>query len=146
MALVLHDGRSQAQTRGYYTKERGFYLPKFAPATIGFEPSPDSDKARRQISNQIQFGSLKLRFIGPTRFEVKQNLLAFDFTEFQLWGGDRLLFKKAFRGGQAKIEAFEDLPLAKLPFFAFFLVTDDFIAARGRGGGLALWFRDVNKT
>jgi hypothetical protein len=57
-----------------------------------------------------------------------------------------LLFKKAFWSGQAKIEAFEDLSTAQLPFFAFFLVTDDLIAARGRGGGLALWFRDVNKT
>jgi hypothetical protein len=123
---------------------KGFYLPKFAPATIGFEPKPDSDKARGQISNQIQLGRLKLRFIGPARFEGKQNLLAFDFTEFQFWGGDRLLFKKPFRGGQAKIEAFEALPIAKLPFFAFFLVTDDLIAARGRGGGLALWFRDAD--
>ena len=123
---------------------KGFYLPKFAPATIGFEPSPDSDKARGQISNQIQLGHLKLRFIGPARFEAKQNLWAFDFTEFQFWAGDRLLFKKPFRSGQAKIEAFEDLPIAKLPFFAFFLVTDDLIAARGRGGGLALWIRDAD--
>ena len=70
--------------------------------------------------------------------------MAFDFTEFQFWGGDRLLFKKAFRGGQAKIEAFEDLPVAKLPFFAFFLINEDLIAARGRGGGLALWIRDAD--
>ena len=123
---------------------KGFYLPKFAPATLGFEPTPDSNKVTGQISNQIQLGRLKLRFIGPARYEAKQNLLAFDFTEFQFWGGDRLLFKKGFRGGQAKIEAFGDLPIAKLPFFAFFLVTEDMIAARGRGGGLALWIRDVD--
>jgi len=36
---------------------------------------------------------------------------------------------------------FYDQPIAKLPFFAFFLVTEDFIAARGRGGGLALGLR-----
>jgi hypothetical protein len=120
----------------------GFYLPKFSPATLGFEPTPDSSKARGHISNQIQFGRLKFRLIGPARYEGKQNLLVFDFTEVQFWGGDRLLFKNAFRGGQAKIEAFADLPIAKLPFFAFFLITEDFIAARGRGGGLALWIRD----
>jgi len=123
-----------------------FYLPKFAPATLGFEATPDSDKVTGQISNQILLGNLKLRFIGPARFEAKKNLLAFDFTEFQYWGGDRLLFKKAFRGGQTKIEAFEDLSIAQLPFFAFFLVTDELIAARGRGGGLAFWFRDADKT
>jgi len=33
---------------------------------------------------------------------------------------------------------FYDQPIAKLPFFAFFLVTEDFIAACGRGGGLLL--------
>jgi len=38
---------------------------------------------------------------------------------------------------------FYDQPIAKLPFFAFFLVTEDFIAARGRGGGLALWVKET---
>ena len=36
----------------------------------------------------------------------------------------------------------QHVPIAKLPFFAFFLITENLIAARGRGGGLALWIKD----
>ncbi len=48
-----------------------------------------------------------------------------------------------FRGGKATATDFYHQPIAKLPFFAFFLVTEEFIAARGRGGGLALWVKEV---
>ncbi|MBE9256152.1 hypothetical protein IQ228_01760, partial [Dolichospermum sp. LEGE 00246] len=41
-----------------------------------------------------------------------------------------------------EIKDFNEQPIAKLAFFAFFLVTEDMIAARGRGGGLALWIRE----
>ncbi|MBD2057640.1 hypothetical protein H6F88_16720 [Oculatella sp. FACHB-28] len=92
-------------------------------------------------SNQIQLGSFKLKFTGPAKYLGKKNLLAFDFTQVQLELGDRSLFTADFRGGKAKKAAFEQIAITKLPFFAFFLVTEEFIAARGRGGGLALWIQ-----
>jgi hypothetical protein len=39
---------------------------------------------------------------------------------------------------------FRDISIGRLPFFAFFAVTPTFIAARGRGGGLAIWVRKEN--
>ena len=36
---------------------------------------------------------------------------------------------------------FQDIGIGRLPFFAFFAVTDSFLAARGRGGGLAMWLK-----
>jgi len=54
---------------------------------------------------------------------------------------DRAVYSGEFRGGKEK--EIYDQPIAKLPFFAFFLVTEDFIAARGRGGGLALWVKET---
>ena len=39
-------------------------------------------------------------------------------------------------------EFFYEKPIAKLPFFVFFLVTENMIAARGKGGGLALWVKE----
>ena len=51
------------------------------------------------------------------------------------------IYTGKFRGGKAATTDFYSQPIAKLPFFAFFLVTYDFIAARGRGGGLALWVK-----
>ena len=43
---------------------------------------------------------------------------------------------------KGEIKDFDGQAIAKLAFFAFFLVTEDMIAARGRGGGLALWIRE----
>jgi hypothetical protein len=116
---------------------KGFYLPGFAPAGIGFAPGAEPGKG--QISNQIQVAGLTLRFTGPAKYLDRKNLLAFDFTQIQICAGDRPLYSGGFRGGRKKNAAFDQLPIAQLPFFAFFLVTPDFIAARGRGGGLALW-------
>jgi hypothetical protein len=131
--------------RGGIALGKGFYLPKFAPATIGFAPGLEMDNDKGQISNQIQFAGLTLRFTGPTKYLEKKNLLAFDFTQIQIIVGDRRVYTGGFRGGKTKTGAFEQLPIAQLPFFAFFLVTEDFIAARGRGGGLALWIREANR-
>lgn len=128
--------------RGGIALGKGFYVPKFAPAYIGFEPIARSETGQGQISNQIQVGGLKLRFTGPAKYLGKKNLLAFDFTQLQILWGDRSLYSGNFRGGTALAAKFDEQPIAKLPFFAFFLVTEEFIAARGRGGGLALWIRD----
>lgn len=125
---------------------RGFYLPLWMPAQIGFFAAPEaaiSGFGSGTITNQVQFGSVRLRFTGPARYLGKKNLLAFDFTQIAVDGFGKTLFQTGFRGGQAKAAQFEQMPIAKLPFFAFFSVTPDWIAARGRGGGLALWIRAV---
>jgi hypothetical protein len=119
---------------------KGFYLPRFSPAQIKFEQVAIASPLA--ASNQIQLGGFKLRFTGPAKYLGKKNLLAFDFTQVQFELGDRSLFTADFRGGKAKMAAFEQIAIAKLPFFAFFLVTEEFIAARGRGGGLALWIQE----
>lgn len=122
---------------------KGFYAPQFAPAQISFFPAelPLSDPSIACIGNQIRLGSLLFRLTGPARYVGKKNLLAFDFTQMQLSIGGRSLFQRPFRSAKTGDTPFAETPIAKLPFFAFFLVTDEFIAARGRGGGLALWVR-----
>ncbi|EKQ70744.1 hypothetical protein OsccyDRAFT_1049 [Leptolyngbyaceae cyanobacterium JSC-12] len=119
---------------------RGWYVPRFVPAYISF--LPDSGKSSGTIGNQIQLGSLQFKLNGPFQYPGKKNLLGFDFTyaEFSLFG--KPLYKGKFQPGKAKYAHFDQLTVSQLPFFAFFLVTDDFIAARGRGGGLAIWVRD----
>lgn len=122
---------------------RGFYAPQFAPAQISFFPaeSPQADPAIACIGNQVSLGSLVFRLTGPARYISKKNLLAFDFTQMQLSVKGRSLLQRPFRSGKTGDTSFAEAPIAKLPFFAFFLITDKFIAARGRGGGLALWVR-----
>lgn len=122
---------------------KGFYMPGFAPAFISFTSDDPQLKAAEQgrIGNQIQVGPLWLKFAGPCRYIAKKNLLAFDFTEIQVKLFGQTVYQGDIRGGKAKNQQFETQRIAKLPFFAFFDVTDRYIAARGRGGGLAVWIR-----
>jgi hypothetical protein len=135
---------------------KGFYWPGLAPGTIRFSrPAPDDQSApdpslpdRLAIENQIQLGPLALRFSGPAKFFKKQNLLAFDFVQFQVLLGRLCLLKLPIKG-RAGTETFATTPIGKLPFFAFFAATEPYLAARGRGGGLALWVKkteDINEA
>ncbi|MEO1070584.1 MAG: hypothetical protein AAFW95_15995 [Cyanobacteria bacterium J06638_6] len=117
----------------------GFYMPGLAVATLGF--SRDRDTAEQlTIQNQLQVGPLKLRFTGPAKFLSKKNLLAFDFVRLQLLVGSLTLLNWPLRG-RATQDDFAATSVGKLPFFAFFAASQEYIAARGRGGGLALWVK-----
>lgn len=124
----------------YYAGEpigNGFYVPALAVAQISFQPVAATD--RLAIDNQLQVGPLTVAFHGPAKAPGRQNLLAFDFNQLtvKLFGAN--LYSGAVRSQVAKSGPFEAAPVGKLPFFAFFLAEPDYIAARGRGGGLALW-------
>lgn len=121
----------------------GFYIPGIARATISFQPDADPCTGLK-IQNQLQVGPLRLRFSGPAKLMAKKNLLAFDFIHLQCLIGPWTLLSLPVRGGSSKYSTFETAPIGKLPFFAFFAATDTYIAARGRGGGLALWARTNN--
>lgn len=126
----------QAHFQGDVAIGRGFYIPqKIAPAQISFHPGELEHNF--QISNQIQFGALLFKLTGPARYLGKKNIMAFDFTQMQLSLFGRAVYNSKFRSGNTT--DFNQQSIAKVPFFAFFLVTDNLIAARGRGGGLALW-------
>jgi hypothetical protein len=113
----------------------GFYVPALAVAQISFQPAA----GRLAIDNQLQVGPLTVAFAGPAKALGRQNLLAFDFNQLavKLFGAQ--LYSGAVRSQAAKSGPFEAAPIGKLPFFAFFLAEPGYIAARGRGGGLALW-------
>ena len=119
----------------------GRYFPKFIPAKISFQQAPEAPSNTASISNQVQLGHLRLKFMGPARYLGKKNLLAFDFLQVQLLWGSHCLFQRNIHGGLAQADAFHQQAIAQQPFFAFFLASEAFIAARGRGGGLALWVR-----
>jgi hypothetical protein len=88
-----------------------------------------------QIENGIFLGHVAaLTFSGP--YAMKGKKLSFDFDTLKLKLGPWTLpinLKK-------KITDYTSPP-PKDPFFLFFYVSDDVIAARGRGGGIAFWAR-----
>lgn len=140
--LCFVTGTKKVRQRGGIILGKGLYVPKFVPIHISFNTSLEQALGRGEIANQVQLGSLVLQLTGPVQYLGKKNLLAFDFIQMQisLFGG--VLVNKQIRSGKAQNEDFYHQSIAKLPFFAFFLVTADFMAARGRGGGLAVWIRE----
>lgn len=124
---------------------KGFYVPHFAAAQISFShaaPAGEPQSCKATIGNQVQLGPLLFRLTGPTRYLGQKNLLAFDFTQMQLSLFGKPIYRGRFRGGKAQAQDFGSQPVPKLPFFTFFLITENFIAARGRGGGVAFWVRE----
>lgn len=129
-----------ARQKAGVSQGKGFYVPQLAPAQISFIPD-GAEASTGTIGNQIQFGAVLFQLTGPFKYPGKKNLLGFDFTRatFSIFG--KKLYDGKFSSGKANRENFAQMTVSQLPFFAFFLVTDDLIAARGRGGGLAIWVR-----
>jgi hypothetical protein len=143
--LCFATGTRKVRERGGIMLGKGFYIPKLFPAYISFRiPVENANLTVNQgeIGNQIQLGSLLLQLTGPAQYLGKKNLLAFDFTQMQISLFGRTIYNGKIRSGKNQDNNFYEQSIAKLPFFAFFLITENFIAARGRGGGLALWIRE----
>jgi hypothetical protein len=133
----------------------GFYWPSWIPAQIGFQAS-DQALATGQptgqltsqptapivISNQLTIGFIQLKLTGHAQHSPKKNLLRFDFTHMVVKIFGKTIYNDRFLGAKATPE-FAAMAPEKLPFFAFFAINEQFIAARGRGGGLAIWVKHV---
>ncbi|UKO97195.1 hypothetical protein [Nostoc sp. UHCC 0870] len=140
--LCFATGTKKARESGGIVLGKGWYVPKLATIYISFKATPEEDLNSGEIGNQVQLGSISLQLTGPAKYLGKKNILAFDFTQMFLSLFGRTIYQQNIRSGKGESEDFYNQPIAKLPFFAFFLVNADLIAARGRGGGLALWIRE----
>lgn len=118
----------------------GFYIPQIAIAQIAFSPDGENP-GQLKIANALQVGPLQIRFTGPARYPGKKNLLVFDFTHLAVHCFGLKVYQGAVGKKKYQETPFADTAIAKLPFFAFFAAAEDYIAARGRGGGLAIWVR-----
>jgi hypothetical protein len=82
------------------------------------------------LSNAVNLGTLELRFRGRGLLQGRRPLLMFSFDRLELRLAGRLLLQRELPAP----------PERRQPFFA--LIHRDpsgWLAARGRGGGLALW-------
>lgn len=132
----------------------GFYVPTWIKATLAFEvarnPEDESlstheadESVLLNITNALQLGAVRLQFTGPAKYLPRRNLMAFDFDSIALMALGQTLYSGRIPGRSIQSEGFQQQAIAKLPFFAFIAATDDYIAARGRGGGLAVWSREA---
>ena len=110
------------------------YLLRLFEATLHLIERDDlNNEFPLRITNSIQFGTLSLRFSGNCNLKGKQPLLNFYFEDIELSFGPKLIYRKTL-----------DIPQSnKRPFFALVALDNKnkWLAARGRGGGLALWVK-----
>ncbi|MFO0137446.1 MAG: hypothetical protein ACK535_05410 [Cyanobacteriota bacterium] len=81
------------------------------------------------LVNAVRLGPLELRFEGRARLAGSRPLLWFGFDQLQLRFGNQVVLQRSLPPAAAK----------RQPFFALIGKGPGWLAARGRGGGLALW-------
>jgi hypothetical protein len=141
--LSFATGAKKSKNRAGIRLGKGYYFPQFIPASISFTPDA-ANLTTGKIANQVAVGLVKLKLTGPYRYLGKKNLLAFDFIDFEVRILDRVVYQGKMPRKKEKIDrAFADKSIADLPFFSFISAGSNGIAARGRGGGLALWVRGL---
>ena len=99
-------------------------------ARLSIRCAADADCVNLQVCNSVSLGPLRLRFNGPGRLQGKRPLLCFHFESLTLELSGLSLFQRALPKPKPE----------RTPFFALIAVQQDqWLLARGRGGGLALW-------
>ena len=84
-----------------------------------------------EIVNQIMVAGVQLRFEGKAQLKGRRPLLMFHFETVKLMLAKRIILERSL----------PEPPSRRMPFFALIAMADNggWLAARGRGGGLALW-------
>ncbi|NJK65158.1 MAG: hypothetical protein HC789_14755 [Microcoleus sp. CSU_2_2] len=121
----------------------GRYIPEWvAKIQIAYSAQPVAEGAENRgigrVKNSVKVGAIELTLSGPTKF-LPNNILAFDFTQITVKLLGKTVYQGYIRGGESREAEFFTQSVGKQAFFTYFLVEDGMIAARGRGGGLALW-------
>ncbi|MGB3294671.1 MAG: hypothetical protein WBB01_16935 [Phormidesmis sp.] len=158
--LLAEKQRKKLKQRDRYEQFVGTWRLGFVSGTQTVQASPDAKPVKRPgkgrflpglvkieityteastVENAVSIGPLRLRLTGPTCFWPSTNSLAFDFTHLNASIGPLTVYDGDIRGGTERNQAFKAQSLKDQAFFTFFLVEETYIAARGKGGGLALW-------
>jgi hypothetical protein len=145
--LCFVTGTKKIRSKAGIALGAGRYVPGFIKIQISYSdellfPPKESIEAGK-VENTVELGGLKLLVSGPIKFLSPKNILVFDFTRTNLQLFGKTLYHN--RGASSKEEEeFYQKNIGKQAFFTYFLVEKDFIAARGKGGGLALWSEQHN--
>ncbi|MCL2924434.1 MAG: hypothetical protein MGF17_07350 [Trichodesmium sp. MAG_R04] len=142
--LCFITGTKKTRQRAGIILGAGRYIPTWIKITLSYYSSLNTSKIHQQIKkgiveNTVEFSGLKLSLSGVTKFLDRKNILAFDFTKITIKLFGIQLYSGYIRGGKESENKFLTESVAKQAFFVYFLIQERFIAARGRGGGLAIW-------
>ncbi len=144
--LCFITGTKKTRQRAGVILGAGRYLPSWLKIHLSYAENSDdlnlTEAEPGRVENSVSVAGLTLTLSGPTKFLPKQKILAFDFTHLTLQVLGKAIYSGNIRGGQNSQDKFDQEPLKKQAFFRYFLLEENYIAARGRGGGLAVWRRE----
>ena len=120
----------------------GKYIPQLVKIKIKYEGDQETLNTVR-VLNSVSLAFFSLSLTGPIKF-IKNNILVFDFIAmtFSIFGWK--VYDGYIRNGATKEAQFYHKKIPQQVFFHYFLIEKNIIAARGKGGGLALWSRENN--
>ncbi len=107
-------------------------LLKFFDASLALTKAHTSNGIREiEVTSSIQFAVLLIRFVGFGELTGSQPILTFYFEGIELIFRETLLYRRSIKKPDKK----------DMPFFGLIALGSnrEWLAARGRGGGLALW-------
>ncbi|WP_438357541.1 hypothetical protein [Aphanothece sacrum] len=140
--LCFITGTKKAQKQAEIVLKSGRYLPSWAKIELTYQTKNESIFPELDtLTNSIECGGFHLILAGPAKFINIKNILAFDFTKLTLKFGGMTLYNGNIPSGKQRENKFYHSSLSQQAFFSYFLIEDNLIAARGKGGGLALWGR-----
>lgn len=144
--LTFVTGTKKTRQRAGKAIGAGRYLPGIPRITITYERETDEQDGAQgsglgRAVNRIQLGALGVTVAGPIEAIANTPILAFDFTQWSVALGAWEVYCGELGGGVASDATFAERPLKERPFFNYFWVSETAIAARGKGGGLALWVK-----
>lgn len=136
-------GTKKAKKRAGIILGKGFYLPSFIKVTLNFSVNENQGNTEEFfagiMNNTVKFGLMSLSVSGCAKFLPKKNILAFDFTRISVKFLGKTIYQGEIRGGKKQEAKFYQEKINYQPFFHYFYIGENFISARGKGGGLALW-------
>ena len=143
--LCFITGTKKTRKKAGIVLGAGRYIPQWiAKISIAYSAESVAEGAENseigQVENSVKVGAIELTLSGPTKF-LPNNILAFDFTRMTVKLLGKTVYQGYIRGGESREAIFFSSSVGKQAFFVYFLVENGIIAARGRGGGLALWGR-----
>jgi hypothetical protein len=139
-------GTKKARKRAGIVLGKGQYLPKIVKIQITYEQDKLPTINTGRVKNSVKLGFLNLSLTGPVKFIPQKNILAFDFTTLTLTVFGLKVYDGYIKDGEIKESKFQTQSITQQAFFSYFLIQKNLIAARGRGGGLALWSREEKQS
>lgn len=121
----------------------GKYIPWLVKIKITYLQEQSQKPNTGKVINSVSLGFFNLSLTGPVKFIEQKNILAFDFNAMVISVFGWKIYDGYLKKKINKEAEFYRAKTGELAFFSYFIITDDLIAARGKGGGLGLWTRDL---